>query len=122
LNCGQDAPQHVAGRLERVRFTAALACPARGDKAISSFPCALGLNHKHGLCKQRSAGYLAAMSTVQEIEAAIPKLSRAELEQFHAWYEDFVEDQFELSDAVKAKLDESRREIAAGHCTTRQPA
>jgi hypothetical protein len=62
------------------------------------------------------------MSTVQEIEAAIPKLSRTELEQFHAWYEDYVEDQLELTDAVKAKLDDSRREIAAGNYTTRQPA
>lgn len=76
---------------------------------------------KHRLCKQSWVGYLAAMSTVQEIEAAIPKLSRAELEQFHAWYEDYIEDHLELTDAVKAKLDESRREIAAGNYTTRQP-
>ena len=61
------------------------------------------------------------MSTVQEIEAAIPKLSQKELQQFHAWYEEFVEDRLELSDAVKAKVDESRREIAAGNYTTRQP-
>ena len=61
------------------------------------------------------------MSTVQEIEAAIPGLSRAELEQFHAWYEDYIEDHLELTDEVKAKLDESRREIAAGNYTTRQP-
>jgi hypothetical protein len=61
------------------------------------------------------------MSTVQEIEAAIPQLSRAELAQLRAWFEDYLEDQLELTDEVKAKLDESRREIAAGHYTTRQP-
>jgi len=61
------------------------------------------------------------MSTVQEIEAAIPKLSRAELEEFRIWFEDFVEAQLELTDEVKAKLDESRREIASGNYTTRQP-
>ncbi len=61
------------------------------------------------------------MSTVQEIEAAIPQLTQPELEQFHAWFEEYVEDHLELTDEVKAKLDESRREIAAGHCTTRQP-
>ena len=60
------------------------------------------------------------MSTVQEIEAAIPKLSRAELKQFHAWYEAYVEGHLELNDDVKAKLDESRREIAAGNYTARQ--
>jgi hypothetical protein len=61
------------------------------------------------------------MSTVQEIEAAIPRLSRSELEQFQAWFEDYLEAQLELTDEVKAKLDESRREIAAGNYTTRQP-
>jgi hypothetical protein len=61
------------------------------------------------------------MSTVQEIEAAIPKLSRAEVEEIRAWIDDFLEDQLELTDEVKAKLDESRREIADGNYTTRQP-
>jgi hypothetical protein len=65
--------------------------------------------------------YVAAVSTVQEIEAAIPRLSRAELEQLRAWFEDYLEDQLELTDEVKAKLDKSRREIATGHYTTRQP-
>ena len=61
------------------------------------------------------------MSTVQEIEAAVPRLSREELKQFHAWFEDYVEDHLELTDDVQAKLDESRREITAGNYTTRQP-
>ncbi|MBI5775084.1 MAG: hypothetical protein HZA89_15265 [Verrucomicrobia bacterium] len=61
------------------------------------------------------------MSTVQEIEAAIPRLSRAEIEEIRAWIDDFLEEQLELTDEVKAKLDESRREIAAGHYATRQP-
>ncbi len=61
------------------------------------------------------------MSTVQEIEAAIPKLSPAELRQFNEWFQDYVEDHLELADAAKDKLGESRREIAAGNYTTRQP-
>jgi hypothetical protein len=61
------------------------------------------------------------MSTVVEIEAAIPKLSRDELRQFHAWFENYVEDHLEVTDDVKTRLDESRREIAAGAFTTRQP-
>jgi hypothetical protein len=81
----------------------------------------LALNLKPRLCNWPWFGYLAAISTVQEIEAAIPKLSRAELEQFHAWYEDFLEDHLDSTDEVKAWLDESRREIAAGNSTTRQP-
>jgi hypothetical protein len=59
------------------------------------------------------------MTTVQEIEAVIPRLSRIEVEELHAWIEDYLEDQLELTDEVKAKLDQSRREIAAGQYTTR---
>jgi hypothetical protein len=61
------------------------------------------------------------MSTVKEIQAAIPKLSRQEIEQIRTWIDDYLEDQLELTDEVKAKLDQSRREIAAGQYTTRQP-
>ena len=61
------------------------------------------------------------MSTVKEIQAAIPKLSREEIEQIRQWIEDYREEQLELTDEVKAKLDQSRREIAAGQYTTRQP-
>jgi hypothetical protein len=61
------------------------------------------------------------MSSVQEIEAVIPKLSRAEVEEVRAWIDDFLEDQLELADDVKAKLDQSRREIAEDNYTTRQP-
>lgn len=83
------------------------------------FPIAL--NQKHSLCKTPAGGYLAPMSTVQEIEAAIPRLSRAQVEELRAWIDDFLEDQLELKDEVKAKLDQSRSEIAAGNYTTRQP-
>ena len=61
------------------------------------------------------------MSTVKEIQAAIPTLSREEIEQIRMWIDDYLEDQLELTDDVKTKLDQSRREIAAGQYTTRQP-
>jgi hypothetical protein len=60
------------------------------------------------------------MSTVKEIQAAIPKLSREEIEQIRTWIDDYLEDQLELTNEVKTKLDQSRREIAAGQYTTRQ--
>lgn len=53
------------------------------------------------------------MSSVQEIEAVLPKLSRAEIEEVRAWIDDFLEDQLELTDEVKVKLDQSRRELAS---------
>ncbi len=60
------------------------------------------------------------MSTVQEIQAAIPKLSSRELAELKKWLDDFFEDQLELSDEVKAKLDQSRAEIAQGQYRTRR--
>lgn len=80
---------------------------------------AVGL--KPGLFNLPFVSYLAVVSTVQEIEAAIPRLSRAEVETLRAWIDEFLEDQLELSVEVKASLDQSRREIAQGHYTTRQP-
>ena len=76
---------------------------------------------KLGLSRLPPASYLAPVSTVQEIEAAIPRLSRGEVEDLRAWIDEFLEDQLELTAEVKAKLDQSRREIAQGHYTTRQP-
>jgi hypothetical protein len=64
---------------------------------------------------------MAAVSTAEEIRTAIPKLSRPEIEAIREWIDDYLEDRLELTDAVKAKLDQSRREIAAGQYTTRQP-
>ena len=61
------------------------------------------------------------MSTVEEIEAAIPQLSRKEVEALRVWIDDFLEDQLELTDEVKAKLDQSRAEIVVGKVTTRYP-
>jgi hypothetical protein len=61
------------------------------------------------------------MSSVQEIEAALPKLSRAEIEEVRTWIDNFLEDQLELTDEVKARLDQSRREITEGNFTTRRP-
>lgn len=60
------------------------------------------------------------MSTLQEIEAAVPKLPPQEVAELRAWLEEFCEDNLELTDAVKAELDEARRDIAAGRGRTRQ--
>jgi t-SNARE complex subunit (syntaxin) len=61
------------------------------------------------------------VSTVKEIQAAIPKLSREQIEEIREWIDDYLEEKLELTEEVKAKLDQSRREVAAGQYTTRQP-
>ena len=60
------------------------------------------------------------MSTVQEIQEALPKLSRQEIEAIRDWIDDYLEDQLELTDEVKVKLDQSRREIATEQYSTRR--
>ena len=59
------------------------------------------------------------MNTVEQIKASLSRLSRAELEEVRAWMDDFLEDGLELTGTVKAKLEQSRREIAEGNCTAR---
>ena len=61
------------------------------------------------------------MSTVQEIKAAIPKLTPQELVELKEWLEEFFEDQLDLNDEVKSKLDQARQEIREGKYRTRQP-
>ena len=60
------------------------------------------------------------MSTAEEIRTAIPKLPRAEIEAIRKWIDDYLEDRLELTDEIKNKLDQSRREIAAEQYTTRK--
>ena len=61
------------------------------------------------------------MSTLKEIEAAVPKLTPREIAELRAWLDENFEDSLELTDEVKAKLDEAHRDIEAGRHRTRQP-
>jgi hypothetical protein len=77
---------------------------------------------KHQFASQYRENELRSrMSIVQEIKAAVPKLAPNELAELKRWLDEFFEDQQKLTDEVKAKLDQSRAEIAAGRYRTRQP-
>ena len=54
------------------------------------------------------------MSTVYEIESAIRQLPRQEMLQVHEWLEDVLEDQLEMTDEFKARIEQSEREMAEG--------
>ena len=54
------------------------------------------------------------MSTVKEIESALAKLSIQDLEAVRDWLDDFIEDQLEVSDEFKAKIQRAQTEIAQG--------
>ena len=61
------------------------------------------------------------MSTVREIEEALPKLTSAELAHLRDVIEESLEDEMEISGEVAAMLEQSKREIAEGKTSTRQP-
>jgi hypothetical protein len=45
------------------------------------------------------------VSTAEEIQAAIPKLSGAEIEEVCEWVDGYLEDQLALTEEVSSKLD-----------------
>jgi hypothetical protein len=65
---------------------------------------------------------LWAMSTVVEIESAIAKLSLDDKQAIRDWLEDLIEDQLEVSDEFKAKIQRAQQEISQGvHSRVRKP-
>ena len=62
------------------------------------------------------------MSSVKEIESALEKLTLDEKQAVRDWLDDLIEDQLEVSDEFKAKIQRAQREIAAGiYSRTRKP-
>ncbi len=62
------------------------------------------------------------MSTVNEIESALSKLSLKDLQAVREWLDDFIEDQMEVSDEFKAKIEQAQAEVANGvYSRVRQP-
>jgi hypothetical protein len=54
------------------------------------------------------------MSKVKEIESALARLSLEDLQEVRHWLDDFIEDQLEVSDAFKGKIQRAKQEIASG--------
>jgi hypothetical protein len=54
------------------------------------------------------------MSKVEEIQSEIGKLSAREMQEIHDWLENVLEDQLELREEFKAKIESSERDMAAG--------
>jgi hypothetical protein len=74
-----------------------------------------------GLATQRLWASFFCMSTVQEIESAIRKLPRAEIEALQAWIQDYLEDEKEFTKEFQASIERGKRDIAEGRTRTRQP-
>lgn len=54
------------------------------------------------------------MSTVQEIESAISRLSPEEMRMVRDWLENQLEDRLEMTEEFKGRIKSSEREMAEG--------
>jgi hypothetical protein len=54
------------------------------------------------------------MSTVQEIESAISRLSPEDMRRVRDWLENQLEDQLEMTAEFQARIEQSEAEMAAG--------
>jgi hypothetical protein len=64
---------------------------------------------------------LLPMSSVKEIESALTQLPLDELQSVRDWLEDFIEEQMDVCDEFKAKIERANQELAQGvHSRTRQ--
>jgi hypothetical protein len=59
-------------------------------------------------------------SDLQEIEQAIRTLPRGQIEQIRDWIENFLEDQFELTDEFKTSIERGKADIAARNTRVRE--
>jgi hypothetical protein len=65
-------------------------------------------------CLPSLPGYVPAMSTVQEIEQAISRLSPEEMRLVRDWLEHQLEDQLQMTDEFKGRIESSERQMALG--------
>jgi hypothetical protein len=54
------------------------------------------------------------MSTVQEIESALSRLSPDEMRQVREWLDQQIEDQWEMTPEFQAQIERSEQQMAAG--------
>ncbi|MBW7894080.1 MAG: hypothetical protein H3C27_03110 [Opitutaceae bacterium] len=54
------------------------------------------------------------MSTVQEIESALSRLSPDEMRQIRDWLEQQLEDRLEMTEAFAANIERAEAEMSAG--------
>jgi hypothetical protein len=74
------------------------------------------------LGKRAGMSYCSSpMSTIQEIESAVRKLPRAEIEKLSEWIQDLIEDQKKFTDEFQASIERGKRDITEGRTRLRKP-
>jgi hypothetical protein len=70
---------------------------------------------ERGLEKGCEIGNSCPVSTVKQIESALASLPVEDLQAVRDWLDDFIEDQLEVSDEFKAKIQRANQEQLSGN-------
>lgn len=73
------------------------------------------------LCSPPDFGYVKRVSTLQETKRAVQTLPRRDAEALREWLENYLEDEREMTDEFKAKIERAEKEMAAGKGRVRNP-
>ena len=61
------------------------------------------------------------MPTLEQIEKQVKQLTRAEQEALRDWLENVLEDELEISDEFKAKIERGEQDLREGKVRVRKP-
>jgi len=64
---------------------------------------------------------ITSMSVLEQIEEQVKRLSKTEQEALRDWLENMLEDELELTDDFKAKIEQGERDIREGRVRVRKP-
>ena len=61
------------------------------------------------------------MPTLEQIEQQVKQLTRAEQEALRDWLENVLEDELEMTDEFKAKIERGEQDLREGRIRIRKP-
>lgn len=61
------------------------------------------------------------MLTLEQIEKQVKQLTRAEQEALRDWLENVLEDELEMTDEFKAKIERGEQDLREGQVRVRKP-
>jgi hypothetical protein len=73
-----------------------------------------GKNSDRRVALRSIVGFYYFMSILEQIEEQVKRLPVAEQQALRDWLDDILEDELEFTDEFKAKIEQAKRDIAAG--------
>ena len=73
------------------------------------------------VAKWGKTGFTSSMQTLEKIEQEVKQLTRAEQEALRDWLDHMLEDELELTDEFKAKIERGEQDIREGRVRVHKP-